>query len=139
METPPDPSATAPGAEPRLRGWSSAGKAEVLNRGLSQQLDSQDLPQPSWCIRSCDRGEQQMTIAPNSLGMRAPLHLALRQVIIVRPSVITLHPGRIGRLRCSNLDEAQQSSPRVLRQAARPISLLTRRTSPVAPGCVRKP
>src|SRR5918993_2928705 len=80
----------------RFYGLSLIGETEILHPNLPQELNSRHLTQPCWCIRGCDRREQLMTIAPDLLGMGAPLRLALRHVTIACPSAIALQPDRIG-------------------------------------------
>src|SRR4051794_27611070 len=80
----------------RFSGLSLVGETEILYPNLPQQLNGRDLTQPDWCTRSHDGSKQLMTIAPDLLGMGAPLRLALRDIIVVGPPAIPLDPGGIG-------------------------------------------
>src|SRR5918997_3607117 len=80
----------------RFSGLSLVGETEILHPDLPQQLNGRDLTQPDRCTRSHDGSKQLMTIAPDLLGMGAPLRLPLRDIIVVSPPAIPLDPGGSG-------------------------------------------
>jgi hypothetical protein len=51
----------------RSRSWGIVDEAEVLDRDLSQPLNSRDLAQPGRCPRGCDRHEG-LRLKPHSLN-----------------------------------------------------------------------